>query len=491
LFIESRYWVHAVPEDEVAPGGRHALQLGERRGDIAQHRSLGVAEHPLPRLLSVVPVGAGKADRVLEVVVMGAEEAQRRLPLGQQVEGRDRAGARRAASRELDLAQLPHLAPGVRVDRGADLVEPPAPLERAALGGGQEVARVVLHRLRDPEEGEELEVEADAHEPAGIGEMLAGERHVLDHRALVEVRLVGPDPQHRVPRVIRRARVGHARVGGLPGGIGGDEPVEQPRVERPAAPQVADQQRSFRARHGHPGIQRSQLHEQPLAEEVAEREGIGAVRGAVAEARVQGVPCPLRAGEEVVGRREREDPSPARESGEPRSAVGARDEGERQRRTILPARDEDRRDRAVGAGEREARADLVGRPAVEVVEKERLILLRARKDQRDLLARAQAGMRRLGLRAPARDERHEPAPDRLARPFERVGGASQHRGLGRRVQAGHLGGEELLEPAKEHALVLRLDGSRRLHRPMLVAILMPPPGIEPGTFGLRVRCSAS
>ena len=294
----------AVPEGEIAGRGSEELELGKRRGDVAQHCSLGVPEDALPRFLRVVVIAPGQPDRVLEIVVVDMQEAQRRLLLGQQVRCRDRPGAGRAAPRELDLALVPDLAPAVCVDARADLGEPVVGFERLALGGREQVADLVADRLADAEKGEELQVQPHLHEPARIGQVLPAGGHVLHQRAGVERGLVGADPQRREPGVIRGAGVRDARHRGLTLAVGTDQPVLQARVQRPTAAQVAHQQRRLFARDGNPGLEPPHLHQQPLREEMAERERILAVSGAAAETGIQLLPLPLAPREEVARRRD-------------------------------------------------------------------------------------------------------------------------------------------------------------------------------------------
>ena len=254
--------------------------------------------------------------------------------------------------------------------------------------------------------------------------MLAAAGDVVDQRARVQRRLVGPDLEHREPRVVGDSRIRHAGRGRLLLGIGCHEPLEQTLVERSAAPQVADQQRCLCARDRHSAAHRPQLHEQLLAEEMAERERIGGVGGAVADAHIHVLPRPRRAGQQIVCGSDREHTAPAGlrrgiDRREPRGAVRTRDERQRRRFAILPPRNGHRSDRSVRACERCARTDRD--IAVHFVEKKRLVLLLVRQDQRDLLAGAGARMRRFGGRPPSRDERDDPA--------HHVGRARWHRSM--------------------------------------------------------------
>ena len=88
-----------------ARGPRQIAELGERVRRLPQHRPLRVPEHPLPRLLRAVRVRSGERDRRLQVLVVCVEEGEGRPLLVQEVEVRDRAGARHAAVRERDLAE--------------------------------------------------------------------------------------------------------------------------------------------------------------------------------------------------------------------------------------------------------------------------------------------------------------------------------------------------------------------------------------------------
>ena len=215
-FIESRYCVHAdanspswspsmrasgpgsraspscslaVPQDELADCSGRKRELRERRRRAAQDRALGVAEHALPRLLGVVVVGAGELDRDLEVLVVGLEERERRGALAQQVARRDgsRARLRPAAGTRSRAAPTPRASGRGRSARGS-AAKSVAALERRALGALEQVAGVVSHGLDDAEEREELEVQADAQQPAGIGEVAALVDDVADQRAPVERR---------------------------------------------------------------------------------------------------------------------------------------------------------------------------------------------------------------------------------------------------------------------------------------------------------------
>ena len=118
----------------------------------------------------------------------------------------------------------------------ADRPRTPARCSNAvALLGRQQVAGVVLDRLDDPERGQELEVEPDAHEPAGIGQVAALVDDVADQRARVELGLVGADQQDREPRV-----VGVREARRLARGVGLDQPLDDPLVERAHLRDVVD-----------------------------------------------------------------------------------------------------------------------------------------------------------------------------------------------------------------------------------------------------------
>ena len=205
------------------PAGEKELELGERRGDVAQHRPLGVAEHALPRLLRVVVVAPGEPDRVLEVVVVDVQEAQRRLLLGQQVESPRpaRCGACRGAGTGSDAGPTPRASASASIDARISANQSLL-LERGALGGGEQVADLVLDRLADAEEREELQVQPDPHEPP------------RDRR--------GAAPAPRCPGRARACRARPCRRrSGAPGTTGGRRGRGRPR--RPRRPDARCRER--------------------------------------------------------------------------------------------------------------------------------------------------------------------------------------------------------------------------------------------------------
>lgn len=247
--------------------------------------------------------------------------------------------------------------------------------------------------------------------------------------------LVGADPQDRVPRVIRRARAGHAGGLRLAFGVGRDQALEQARIQRTATTQVAHQQRRLRAGDRHAAVKRAQFDEQLLREEMPERERVLAIRRAGANPWVQLGPRPPGARQQIARRRNRQ-----------RSMAAT----VRHCRTVLPAGHRHRTDRSVGAGERNTRADLG--VTFQRVQQPRRILVLARQDQPHGLAGAEPGVRRLGGRTAARDERHDPALHRTSVPLQRSRGRVQHPRLLRGIDTRHLDSQQILEPAQEGRL---------------------------------------
>ena len=219
---------------------------------------------------------AGERDRLLQVLVVQAQELQRRAPLDQQVLSGHRAGARAPADR--DLALLPELAPGAGVDPAPDRLERCARGERLALVRGQH-GRV--DALDDPERGQQLEVEADAHEPSGVGEVAPLVDDVPDQRARVQLGLVGADQQHRMPRV-----VGVREARDLALGVGDHDLRDDPLVQRAHLRDVVDLERDGGlgdgravAHEAHADVQvlREERRERVLAGEITQREQVRAV----------------------------------------------------------------------------------------------------------------------------------------------------------------------------------------------------------------------
>ena len=148
--------------------------------------------------------------------------------------------------------------------------------------GVEQVAEVVLDRLDDPERGQELEVEPDAHEPAGIGEVAALVDDVADQRARVELGLVRADQQHREPRV-----VGVREPGRLARGVGLDHAARRSaRRASPAARRHRPRARSSAVATVAPSrvsrtssveALREQRRERVLAGQVAQRDHVRAV----------------------------------------------------------------------------------------------------------------------------------------------------------------------------------------------------------------------
>jgi hypothetical protein len=118
-----------------------------------------------------VEVGPGELDGVLEILVVSLEEGERRGALAQQIARRDGSGARLPRARERDLAQIPDAPPALRSDMVANVGEGVAAVEGVALRLAQQVSDLAPDRLDDPEAGEELEVQADAQQPARIGQL--------------------------------------------------------------------------------------------------------------------------------------------------------------------------------------------------------------------------------------------------------------------------------------------------------------------------------
>ena len=123
--------------------------------------------------------------------------------------------------------------------RSTDLREDITLLECRSLARIEEVANVVSHRLEDPDTGEQLEVHTDPQQPGRVGEVVLLVDDVGDQCRSVERRLVAADLEHRVPRVIRSARVGNTGRGRLAGRVHRHQPVEEPLVERAEVADVA------------------------------------------------------------------------------------------------------------------------------------------------------------------------------------------------------------------------------------------------------------
>ncbi len=72
------------------------------------------------------------------------------------------------------------------------------------VGEHVRVVEICPYRLVDSQAREELEVLADAHEPAGIAEILLLQGEIALHEKHVVVRLVGSYAQHREPRMVTK-----------------------------------------------------------------------------------------------------------------------------------------------------------------------------------------------------------------------------------------------------------------------------------------------
>ena len=357
-----------MPEDEPLDLGREEAELREGVGRLAQDGALGVAEHAVPGLLRVVRVRPGELDRVLQVLVVDVQELERRLALVEQVRGGDRTGARLAAER--DLAQRPDAAPALDVEPAPDLRERVAVLEDVALLGRQQVAGVVLDRLDHAEPGQQLEVEADAHEPAGVGEVAALVDDVADQRARVELGLVGADQQHREPGV-----VGVREARRLALGVGLHEALDDALVERAELLDVVDLEAALGLRDRLARARQPHAHAQRLGEE--RREGV--VARQVAQ----------REHVRLVGAE--------RHRTQLRLAVGSEPEHDGFDRPAVPAGE-----RAVGAGQRRVERVVVG---VDAVDREEHVVLALQEGDR--VAGAHPRMARLVRRPPAWRERDD------------------------------------------------------------------------------------
>ena len=228
---------------------------------------------------------------------------------------------------------------------------------RARLG--QQVAGSSLHGLDDAEAGEELEVQADAQQPARVGEVAALVDDVAGQRAPVEPRLVAAD--QRAPDTTDETPA--------PGRPHRPQPPGAPRPARPAVRRAGDRARPSRrssqtnrlpaaARDRQAVVAQPQLDARP-AGRTDGRTCTGRRRRSRSRAPARrAVPTPMRRPEEVALRAQREH--------EPR-ALADLDLAQRSRREQTPPARSGRRsqpgnrlgrERSVDAGERQRDVEL-------------------------------------------------------------------------------------------------------------------------------------
>src|SRR5205807_9293243 len=74
-----------MPEHELTHLRGQESEFRKCRGCHPKNRPLGIAEDPLPDLLSIVMVRSGELDRVLQVLVVSLKKSQRRTSLAKQI----------------------------------------------------------------------------------------------------------------------------------------------------------------------------------------------------------------------------------------------------------------------------------------------------------------------------------------------------------------------------------------------------------------------